>query len=97
MSSSVWWVEFIGGIGVIFSLLNIFFVMKYNSYHARIAEIQNEVEHKVITTGPYRVVRHPMYSASLLMFNCSPLLLSFYYQQIYVLPLVKFNERRLFR
>ena len=35
--------------------------MKENAYLYRIVEVQQQHEHKVITTGPYRYVRHPMY------------------------------------
>ena len=76
-----WWVELIGIVGTSVSLLIIFFVMKHNTYLARIVEIQDGQEggHKVITTGPYRVVRHPMYGAFSLMLLCVPLLLGSYY------------------
>ncbi len=37
----------------------IFFVLRENSYASRIIEVESG--QKVITTGPYAIVRHPMY------------------------------------
>jgi len=64
--------EIIGFIGVIFSLAIIFLVMRENTYLSRVIEIQKERGHKVITTGPYRIVRHPMYVGFILycLFHC---------------------------
>jgi len=81
-SKVIWWVELIGGVCVGLAFFIIFLVMQHNSYLARIVEIRKEEGHKVITTGPYRVVRHPMYSAFLLLFISAPLLLGSYYALI---------------
>lgn len=45
-------------------LFAMFFVMKENSYLSRTVEV--EEGQKVISTGPYSVVRHPMYTGVLL-------------------------------
>jgi protein-S-isoprenylcysteine O-methyltransferase Ste14 len=50
-----------------------FLVMRENSYAARTIAV--EAGQKVITTGPYRVVRHPMYVAAIVMYLASPLAL----------------------
>ena len=50
-----------------------FFVMRENSYLSRTVEV--EEGQKVISTGPYSVVRHPMYTSVLLMFLFSPIAL----------------------
>lgn len=47
-------------------------VMRENTYLSRVVEIQKERGHKVITTGPYKFVRHPMYVATLVLFFCLP-------------------------
>jgi protein-S-isoprenylcysteine O-methyltransferase Ste14 len=39
--------------------------MLENAYAAPVVKLQKEREHHVIDTGPYRVVRHPMYSGLL--------------------------------
>jgi protein-S-isoprenylcysteine O-methyltransferase Ste14 len=40
-----------------------------------VVKIQREREHRVISTGPYAYVRHPMYSGALLINVGAPLLL----------------------
>lgn len=51
---------------VIAGLLIYFFVMKENTYLSKVVEIQEE--QKVISTGPYSVVRHPLYAGNSLIF-----------------------------
>ena len=48
-------------------------VMRENAYLSRTIEIQEN--QKVVDTGLYGVVRHPMYSATLLLFLSMPLIL----------------------
>ena len=48
-------------------------VMRENAYLSRIIEIQEN--QKVVDTGLYSVVRHPMYSVTLLLFLSMPLVL----------------------
>jgi protein-S-isoprenylcysteine O-methyltransferase Ste14 len=48
---------------------------KANSFAAPVVKIQKEREHRVITSGPYAYVRHPMYSGALLINVGAPLLL----------------------
>ncbi|MFX1388125.1 MAG: methyltransferase family protein, partial [Promethearchaeota archaeon] len=66
------WVEIIGIIGMSLGFIIIFLVMKENTFLSKTVEIQEDRGHKVITTGPYRVVRHPMYSGFILfiVFYC---------------------------
>ena len=55
----------------------IFLVFRENSYASRIVEIDKE--HKVITTGLYSVIRHPMYLGVLIMYLPTPLALGSYW------------------
>lgn len=52
-------------------------VLRENTYLSRIIEVQDH--QKVIDTGLYAVVRHPMYSATLLLFLSMPLVLGSIY------------------
>jgi protein-S-isoprenylcysteine O-methyltransferase Ste14 len=50
-------------------------VFRHNSFAAPQVRIQAERGQQVVTSGPYRIVRHPMYAAALLYFLGLPLLL----------------------
>jgi protein-S-isoprenylcysteine O-methyltransferase Ste14 len=63
-----------------------FVVMRENTYLSRIVEIQKD--HKVISTGPYRYVRHPMYVSANVLFICLPLSLGSVYGLIPALCMV---------
>jgi protein-S-isoprenylcysteine O-methyltransferase Ste14 len=53
--------------------LLVFFVFRENSYTSRIVDV--EAGQRVITTGPYARIRHPMYLGVTLMFLATPLAL----------------------
>ena len=53
----------------------ILWVMRENSFAAPVIKLQTERGHRVISTGPYAFVRHPMYSGTVLFFVGAPLLL----------------------
>ena len=58
----------------------IFLVFKENSYTS--STIETDKNQKVITTGPYRVVRHPMYAGALVLFFATPFALGSYWALI---------------
>ena len=55
-----------------------FWVMRENSYAAHNVKVEKGVQ-EVITTGPYAIVRHPMYLAVIIMFGITPLALGSYW------------------
>jgi protein-S-isoprenylcysteine O-methyltransferase Ste14 len=57
-----------------------FLVLKENRYASRIIEV--EQEQKVISSGPYAIVRHPMYVGVSLMYIFTPLALGSYWAAI---------------
>ena len=58
-------VSLIGDALLVFSFIMFYFVFRVNSYGA--GNIQVEQGQEVISTGPYALVRHPMYDGSLVM------------------------------
>ncbi|MDD1673864.1 MAG: isoprenylcysteine carboxylmethyltransferase family protein [Methanomicrobiales archaeon] len=65
-----------------------FFTLRENSYASRIIEVDKE--QKVIATGPYAYVRHPMYLGMIIMFLFTPLALGSYWAVIPFLVLPAF-------
>ena len=51
------------------------------------ARIETDREQKVITTGPYRIVRHPMYTGGLLLLLFTPLALGSYWALLFAILL----------
>lgn len=73
------WAEILGFLGITLSMYAFFLVLKENTFATRIVEIQKARHQKVITTGPYSHVRHPMYSALLVYFFSIPIALGSVY------------------
>jgi protein-S-isoprenylcysteine O-methyltransferase Ste14 len=67
------WVALVGDVLVFVGYLFIVYVFRTNSYASRVVEIQEE--QKVIDTGPYAVVRHPMYTGMIVLYIASPVAL----------------------
>ena len=59
-------------------------VMRENAYLSRTVEVQKN--QRVIDTGLYGVVRHPMYFATVLMFLSIPLILGSFLSLVFLLP-----------
>jgi protein-S-isoprenylcysteine O-methyltransferase Ste14 len=55
---------------------------RVNAFLAECVRIQSERGHTVCTTGPYRMVRHPMYVGVILTVLCIPVLLGSFYALI---------------
>jgi protein-S-isoprenylcysteine O-methyltransferase Ste14 len=53
----------------------IIWVFRENAFLAECVRIQTDRGHTVCTTGPYRIVRHPMYVGVILTILCLPVLL----------------------
>jgi protein-S-isoprenylcysteine O-methyltransferase Ste14 len=80
------WLVVLGNIFVFLGYVIIFFVFKENSYTSRTVEVYKK--QKLVSSGPYSIVRHPMYLGFLLMYIALPVALGSYYALIFFIPLV---------
>jgi protein-S-isoprenylcysteine O-methyltransferase Ste14 len=70
---------------VALGLLLIFFVFKENTYTSAIIEVG--AGQKIIATGPYALVRHPMYTGALVMLFGTPLALGSWWGLFTIIPI----------
>jgi protein-S-isoprenylcysteine O-methyltransferase Ste14 len=69
------WAQVIGMLILLVGIWICYLTMLENSFAAPVVKIQDERGQKVITTGPYAYVRHPMYAGAILYFAGTALLL----------------------
>ncbi|WP_054310689.1 isoprenylcysteine carboxylmethyltransferase family protein [Mesorhizobium sp. 1M-11] len=67
------WLQVVGALLILANFVGCFWTFNVNSFAAPVVKIQEG--QTVIDTGPYALVRHPMYSSALLLFFGMPLLL----------------------
>jgi len=70
------WLMLLSQALVFYSYFLVFQAMKVNTFAS--TTIQVETRQKVVSAGPYRIVRHPMYSGFLLMVLFTPMALGSY-------------------
>jgi protein-S-isoprenylcysteine O-methyltransferase Ste14 len=64
------------GLGIcIIGIIPTAWAMVANRFFEQTARIQTDRHHKVITTGPYKYIRHPGYTGMIIMFAATPLIL----------------------
>lgn len=63
-----------------------FWVLTVNSFLSRVVEV--DVQQTVVTTGPYAIVRHPMYFGVALLYIASPLALGSYWAVLPALMII---------
>jgi protein-S-isoprenylcysteine O-methyltransferase Ste14 len=74
-----------GDMLVVLGLFFVFLVFRENTYTSGIIEVGSQ--QKVIMTGPYAIVRHPMYIGALVMLIGVPLALGSWWGLLMVLPI----------
>lgn len=87
------WLVIVSNAIVFFGFLFIFFVIKENTYASTIIKVENE--QRVITTGPYAIVRHPMYLGIILTLLFTPLALGSYWALIGFVLFIPVNILRI--
>jgi protein-S-isoprenylcysteine O-methyltransferase Ste14 len=69
------WLQVPGALGVLVACYIGYLTLRENTFAALVVKVQKERAQTVITTGPYRYVRHPMYAGMIFYLSCAPLLL----------------------
>lgn len=80
------WLVLVADLIVLAGYIVVILVFRENSYASRTVEVDED--QKVIDTGPYSVVRHPMYSGLTALYVISPLALGSYWALIPALLIV---------
>ena len=80
------WLSIAGDAIIVLSYLAIFWVIKTNSWAA--SNIRVEADQKVVDTGPYAYVRHPMYAGAVWLFVGIPLALGSWWSIALVIPFI---------
>jgi protein-S-isoprenylcysteine O-methyltransferase Ste14 len=73
-SSVPWWLALIAELLVILSFYGFYVTFRENAYAASTVTV--ETGQPVISSGPYAAVRHPMYTAAIVLFAATPLALA---------------------
>ena len=69
------WAQVVGALGVLLCGWLVFLTFRENSFAAPVVKIQDERGQAVIASGPYGLVRHPIYAGAIPFFLGAPLLL----------------------
>lgn len=87
------WMILIADTLVLLGYITVIFVFRENSYASRTVEVDQD--QKVIDTGPYAIVRHPMYSGLTMLYVLSPLALGSYWALIPAMLIILLIEARI--
>jgi protein-S-isoprenylcysteine O-methyltransferase Ste14 len=69
------WVNVIGALCMTAAFAFVLWAMNVNTHFETSVRIQEDRDHQVCSSGPYRLVRHPGYSGAIIAYFGSPLLL----------------------
>ena len=82
------WLQVPGALGVFVACYIGYLTLRENTFAAPVVKIQKERAHTVITSGPYRFVRHPMYAGMIFYLFFTPLLLGSWWGLLWGLVLL---------
>ena len=82
------WIRIAGALLLILGMALVFEALRENTFAAPVVKMQKERGQKVISTGMYGVVRHPMYAGAVLLFISTPMLLGSVYGLVIGLLLI---------
>jgi len=80
------WACVLADVLVFLGYVIVFFVFRENSYASRIVEVVEGQQ--VVTTGPYSLVRHPMYAGLILMYLSTPIALGSFWALAFFVPVI---------
>lgn len=78
-SQMPFWLEIAGALAVVLAIYVFHIVMLENSYASAVVKVDTERGHRVVSSGPYAWVRHPMYAGAIFYFLGTALLLGSWY------------------
>ncbi|MHC1782002.1 MAG: isoprenylcysteine carboxylmethyltransferase family protein [Anaerolineaceae bacterium] len=87
-----WGLVILGDALVLLGYAMVLLTFRENRYASRIIEV--EEEQTVISSGPYALVRHPMYTGTILLYGFSPLALGSYWAMIPALFIIPVPGRQ---
>jgi protein-S-isoprenylcysteine O-methyltransferase Ste14 len=73
------WLQCAGGALMVLLFQVIAWVFRENTFLTAAVKIQTERRHTVVSTGPYAIVRHPLYAALIILLPVNALLLGSWY------------------
>jgi protein-S-isoprenylcysteine O-methyltransferase Ste14 len=82
------WLQVVGALPLLCSFYLFFLIFRENAYLSPAVRVQTDRGQMVISTGPYRYVRHPMYATAIILLVGTTLLLGSWYGLVLVLLLV---------
>ncbi len=89
--------QIVGLAGYALSMVALLYVMRVNRFYSSAVRIQPDRGQEVITTGPYRIVRHPGYAVSLLAFLTGGIAVGSWVAMIPFVPMPLLFVRRLLK
>jgi protein-S-isoprenylcysteine O-methyltransferase Ste14 len=82
------WVQGTGAALMLVSFVLFFLTFRENTFLSPAVRVQTERGHAVVSTGPYSIVRHPMYAAAAIFLIATALLLGSWFGALLALVLV---------